>query len=357
MKGLRLHLPPFAPDDAGAASVLYPLGGLVVIIDAGGCAGNLCGFDEPRFYKKNSPSIVVSAALRDMDAILGRDAQLIDKLCATAETFAASSHALPFAAFIGTPVPAIVGTDLSALARLAERRLQIPVLSIETDGTRPYDQGIAETYQALFSHLARIPSHVQPHPGTIGVLGVTPLDVGDAAALLRTKLRAQGAPHPRLYGLDDNLQDYIDASTNECNLVIAPSGLPAARWLQRTFGTPYRIVFPLAQHQFAAFQPRLPRTAKNILILHQQIAARALCPLLLKKYPSARITCATYFQQIGALAQPQDQKLREEDDLPRLVVAEQYDLILADPLYRRALPNYAGTYLPFPHPAVSGFPN
>ena len=55
MKGLRLHRPPFAPDDAGATSVLYPLGGLVTILDAGGCAGNLCGFDEPRFYKKTSP--------------------------------------------------------------------------------------------------------------------------------------------------------------------------------------------------------------------------------------------------------------------------------------------------------------
>ena len=42
---LSLALPPFAPDTAGAAAVLYPLGGMTVIVDAGGCAGNICGFD------------------------------------------------------------------------------------------------------------------------------------------------------------------------------------------------------------------------------------------------------------------------------------------------------------------------
>ena len=53
MKGLRLFLPPFAPDDAGAASVLFPLGGLVVIVDAGGCAGNISGFDENYVSRHN----------------------------------------------------------------------------------------------------------------------------------------------------------------------------------------------------------------------------------------------------------------------------------------------------------------
>ena len=43
MKGLRLYLAPFAPDDSGAASVLYPLGGLVVICDAG-AHGHAMGF-------------------------------------------------------------------------------------------------------------------------------------------------------------------------------------------------------------------------------------------------------------------------------------------------------------------------
>ena len=48
MKGLRLVLTPFAPDQSGATGVLYDMGGIIIICDAGGCAGNICGFDEPR---------------------------------------------------------------------------------------------------------------------------------------------------------------------------------------------------------------------------------------------------------------------------------------------------------------------
>ena len=78
MKNLLKLLSPFAPDQSGAAAVLYELEGLMVICDAGGCAGNVCGFDEPRWFTKKSA--VFSAGLRDMDAILGRDDRLIEKL-------------------------------------------------------------------------------------------------------------------------------------------------------------------------------------------------------------------------------------------------------------------------------------
>ena len=48
MRGLRKYLTPFAPDQSGAVSVLYEFGGIIAICDAGGCTGNICGFDEPR---------------------------------------------------------------------------------------------------------------------------------------------------------------------------------------------------------------------------------------------------------------------------------------------------------------------
>ena len=67
MKGLRKYLTPFAPDQSGAVSVLYELGGILVICDAGGCVGNVCGFDEPRWFSRKSA--IFSAGLRDMDAI------------------------------------------------------------------------------------------------------------------------------------------------------------------------------------------------------------------------------------------------------------------------------------------------
>ena len=66
--------------------MFYELGGITVICDAGGCAGNVCGFDEPRWHEKSSA--LFSAGLRDMDAILGRDELLIRKLTKITEQVA-----------------------------------------------------------------------------------------------------------------------------------------------------------------------------------------------------------------------------------------------------------------------------
>ena len=227
-----------------------------------------------------------------------------------------------------------------------------PVM-LNTDGTEAYDIGIEKTYATLFRRLARIPSSVTPRPGTLGVLGATTLDYGaDAETTLGNALRTN-AKSLRLYGLSHDVTHYIDAAQNERNLVIAPSGLRAAQWLQKTFGTPYDIADPLA----ASVLPHLtlPRTAKNILILHHQITANTLRTHLQRHYPDALITCATYFRQIGAITKPQDLKLREESDLPALITEKHYDLILGDPLYKRTIPACSGTWIPLPHPAVSGF--
>ena len=143
MKGLRKVLTPFAPDQSGAVSVLYSLGGMTVIIDAGGCTGNICGFDEPRWHDVRSA--VFSAGLRDMDAILGRDKLLVSKIANACERIDAS-----FVALIGTPVPATIATDYKALKRMIEKETSIPVLAIPTDGMQLYDEGEARAYKALF---------------------------------------------------------------------------------------------------------------------------------------------------------------------------------------------------------------
>ena len=114
VRGLHKIIYPFAPDQSGAVSVLYELGGMIIIVDAGGCAGNVCGFDEPRWL--GTKSAVFSAGLRDMDAILGRDDLLIKKITGAAKRLDAD-----FIAIIGTPVPATIATDYRALRRMAEK--------------------------------------------------------------------------------------------------------------------------------------------------------------------------------------------------------------------------------------------
>ena len=143
MRGLRKYLTPFAPDQSGAVSVLFELGGIVVICDAGGCTGNVCGFDEPRWFEQKSA--IFSAGLRDMDAILGRDDRLVAKLADVAQKVDAT-----FAAVIGTPVPAVIATDYLALKRMTERKMNLPVLTVDTDGMELYDKGEGKIHRNSF---------------------------------------------------------------------------------------------------------------------------------------------------------------------------------------------------------------
>ena len=133
MKGLRKYLTPFAPDQSGAVSVLYELGGILVICDAGGCVGNVCGFDEPRWFSRKSA--IFSAGLRDMDAILGRDDRLVAKLTSAVEKLDVSLQRSSVRRCRGDR------HGLQALGRMTEKKTGLPVLTIDTNGMDLYDKG------------------------------------------------------------------------------------------------------------------------------------------------------------------------------------------------------------------------
>ena len=239
MRGLRKYLTPFAPDQSGAVSVLYELGGIIVICDAGGCTGNVCGFDEPRWFERKSA--VFSAGLRDMDAILGRDDRLVAKLVDAADKIDAN-----FAAIVGTPVPAVIGTDYQALKRMCEKKTDLPILAIDTDGMELYDKGEEKAYLALFTAFAKEKYEVCKEK--VGILGMTPQDVSDlkAADKLREKFKSQG--HQAVcYGMGDGLDEVKKASSVEKNIVVSPAALECARYLEKTFGTPYEVGYPLVE--------------------------------------------------------------------------------------------------------------
>ncbi|MDY2685643.1 MAG: nitrogenase component 1 [Selenomonadaceae bacterium] len=352
MKGLRLYLPPFAPDDAGAASVFFPIdGAMVVICDAGGCAGNICGFDEPRWHLPSlRRAAVFSAGLRDMDAILGRDEKLIEKM-----KRAASAIHPRFAALIGTPVPAVIGTDFRALTRMAEKRLGLPCIAVPTNGIGLYDKGIGLAYLAMLKRFASAEKRPQSGHRILGVFGASPFDLPILEGrTLRRSLLALGFDTVRLYGIDRSLEDWQNVGENAENLVIAPSGLAAAKWAQERFGTPFTVRFPLLPNEEPA--GGLPLNPKKILIVDQQFKANALRGSIRQMLPDTAITCGTFFQQIPDYAELQDRTFDSEEAFVAFVAAQQFDLILGDPIFRRALPDYQGAYLDSPHFAVNGSP-
>lgn len=342
MRGLRKYLTPFAPDQSGAVSVLYELGGIIVICDAGGCTGNVCGFDEPRWFERKSA--VFSAGLRDMDAILGRDDRLVAKLVDAAEKVEAG-----FAAVIGTPVPAVIGTDYQALKRMCEKKTDLPVLAVNTDGMELYDGGERKAYLELFKVFAREKLPVET--GRVGILGMTPQDVSDlkAADKLREKFKSQG--HQAVcYGMGDGLDEVKKASSVEKNIVVSPAALECARYFEKTFGTPYEVGYPLVEE----LVPDMEYAGKKILIVQQQVMAGSIRAELRKRGGDGKITVASWFSMEKDLLEEGDVSLKDEEDYMELVEKGRYDVIFADPCMRRMTKDFSGVFVDAVHFAVSG---
>ena len=341
MKGLWKYISPFAPDQSGAAAVLYGLNGIVVICDAGGCAGNICGFDEPRWFS-GGKSAVFSAGLRDMDAILGRDDRLVAKLADAARQIDAS-----FAAIVGTPVPSVIGTDYRALKRMAEKQLSIPVITLDTTGMELYDVGMEKAYDTLFRTFADTTATAEA--GTIGVIGAIPLDLMhpcDRKSIIAT-LREEGWKSVVLY---DSFDEIVQAGKAEQYIVVSPSGLRSAKFLQETFGTPYEF-------RYFGLETVLPDTVDvsgaSILVVHQQTAANAMRDIAERRGASA-VTVASWFMEPQEYRCEGDVLLKEEDDFRSLADNDAFDIIIGDLYFKKALPHFHGTYIDFPHFAVSG---
>ena len=380
MKGLRKYLSPFTPDQSGAVSVLFHYGGILIIMDAGGCVGNICGYDEPRWDKKKSA--IFSAALRDLDAILGRDELLIQK---TKE--ALGDIDAKFVGLIGTPVPAVIATDYRALKRLMETDYEVPVVPVETNGIDMYDEGVSRAFlQILKNYLfeeggsgARFIANGSLKQETlsvdeledlgnldkksaserVGVIGFTPLDTpgsGDYEDMV-TALHEQGVDNPIIYGMNDTLEDVAAAAHVARNIVVSPGGVKPARWLRDKYGVQYEICYPLPQDRADEFSCKIMgHEPRKVLIVHQQVLANSLRDVLIgtsEDKSLERVDVASWFMMSKEVRHENDTKLNEEEELMKLVDAEGYDMVIGDPLIKRALPRWKGTFLSLPHFAIS----
>ena len=342
MRGLRKYLTPFAPDQSGAVSVLYELGGIIVICDAGGCTGNVCGFDEPRWFQNKSA--VFSAGLRDMDAILGRDDRLVAKLADAADKVEAS-----FAAIIGTPVPAVIGTDYLALKRMSEKKTDLPIMTVDANGMELYDSGEEKAWLALFQTFAK---EIYPvDEGRVGILGMTPQDISDlgAADRIREFFKDKYDQRSVCYGMGDGLEEVKKASSVSRNIVVSPAALKTAEYLKKTFGTAYEVGYPLVEELI----PDMDYAGKKVLVVHQQVIADSIRKELRKK-GAAEIQTASWFMMQKELREEHDVFLRDEDDYTELIKNNDFDLIFADAAMERMTPQAAGRFINVRHFAVSG---
>ena len=354
VRGLWKGLTPFAPDQSGAASVFYELGGILVICDAGGCTGNVCGFDEPRWFGERSA--IFSAGLRDMDAILGRDDRLVAKLMDAAEKIDAN-----FAAVIGTPVPAVIATDYRALQRMCEKKTNLPILTVDTNGMELYDVGEEKAWLTLFKTFAGKDVASQKEASEeddsskkmkIGVLGLTPHDVSDLKIEEKFRKSENENTHYICYGMRAGIDKVKTAGSADKNLVVAPAALETAKYLEKEFGTPYEVGYPFVDELI----PELGYERKKILIIHQQVIANAIRQEIRTRSneQNTEVTVASWFMMKSELSEEGDLSLKEEMDYCKLVQNGNYDIVFADENMRGLVPGFKGTFVNIRHFAVSG---
>ena len=354
VRGLWKGLTPFAPDQSGAASVFYELGGILAICDAGGCTGNVCGFDEPRWFGERSA--IFSAGLRDMDAILGRDDRLVAKLTDAAEKIDAN-----FAAVIGTPVPAVIATDYRALQRMCEKKTNLPILTVDTNGMELYDVGEEKAWLTLFKTFAGKDVASQKEASEeddsskkmkIGVLGLTPHDVSDLNIEEKFRKSENENTHYICYGMRAGIDKVKTAGSAGKNLVVAPAALETAKYLEKEFGTPYEVGYPFVDELI----PELGYERKKILIIHQQVIANAIRQEIRTRSDeqNTEVTVASWFMMKSELSEEGDLSLKEEMDYCKLVQNGNYDIVFADENMRGLVPGFKGTFVNIRHFAVSG---
>ena len=269
MKQTQAFLSTYTADVSGVCSALFELGGMTVMHDASGCNSTYNAHDEPRWYDMDS--LVYISGLSELEAVMGDDEKLISDV-----SDAARQLHPRFIALAGTPIPMITGCDLPAIAREVEGRTKIPSFAVPSNGIGTY---VAGAGQALRLYAERfITSRPEKRKNAVNILGATPLDfsVNGCVQSMARRLEEAGFTLQSVFAMGSSFDSIDEAGAAEVNLVVSSVGLPAAKYLQAQFGTPYVIGAPFGDF----FSPYV------FDALRESIRTVSLERVLIKPYPS-----------------------------------------------------------------------
>jgi hypothetical protein len=358
------NLPPLSPDYSGIASVFHDLGGLTVIHDASGCTGTYTGYDEPRWFGSSSPTFC--SGLRDMDAIMGDDERLLEKIQRALEETRA-----PCVTIIGSPVPMVIGFDFKGFASLVERRTGLPAFGFPATGLLYYDQGQRDAYLAIAKRFLR--EEPFKHPRKVNILGASALDGFDDEALdaLESLLRAEALETGAIWGARSSLNELAASGSAGVNWVITAAALPLARFLEERYGIPFVAGLPIGGGEEERIRSGLRAAAEGkkpdrvfppvkeggaealTLILGEALLCSSLRSCLEEGGEQAAV--GTFFAQGKELLRPGDRLFISEEDARQALAARPFKAVIGDPLIRDLIPDGASpAFTALPHRAVSG---
>ena len=392
----------YAADTSGVCSALYEYGGMTVIHDASGCNSTYTTHDEPRWYDKKSMMFI--SGLTEKDAVMGNDDRFVDDLIVAANELKPA-----FIALCASPLPAMIGTDLEAIAYAVEIETGIPSFAVKTNGMQSYITGAGNAFLELAKKFAnpgenelcqptaspyvfnaqalklmfgtKLPTAVRantdndfpkPQEDTfkkikVNLLGVTPLDypTKDSIDSLLTFIKESGFELNACVGVDTNLSEFRNIKKAEVNLLLSSCGKPLADYLYSEYkipfvkGVPYGLGFSdkIKEAIIKAYDSGENidategfREAGNVAILGERIMSASLASaLLLDKGIKANV-----LETVGdgdfEILKPFDLSCDDEKILENEL--KKYDVIIGDPLFKPICTDKK--FIELPHEAFSG---
>ena len=296
MQRFSMNLPPMAPDYSGACSALFNLDSTIIIHDASGCTGNYTCFDEPRWYGSRKP--VYCSSLRKMDAVFGNEQRLLDRITRAWEV----QHS-QIVAMVGSPVPMVIGTDFEGVAREIEQRTGAAAFGFFTNGTQFYPVGVGQACIAAIDRFADpAPEKI---PGTINILGVTPLDMGRGNLdALRAALKKAGYTINCCCATDWNMDELERIGCAQINLAATQAGVEIARHLEEKFDTPYVCGLPVGDKASDELMSRIHAAVSGKT--YDQLPAwhKSKDVLVLGDWAIAASICRALEMDLGIIAEP-----------------------------------------------------
>ena len=364
MSKLCIMLPPLAPDYSGAASALFELGGMIVIHDAAGCTGNYTGYDEPRWL--GSHTAVYCSGLRHMDAILGNDDLLVERIKKAAESIKPN-----FIALLGSPVPMVIGTDFEGLAAEIETVTGIPSIGLSTRGLAYYGKGINAAIISLMKKVCPLKIREEEKNDGINILGMTPLDFakGPNASDFVKLFEDNGIKVNCCFTMGCTFEQFKNSVKSRLNVVVSQSGYDTAVFMREKYGIPFVTGTPMLmgmqilakiQPEKFSFNPKplTNITDKKIFIAGEQVIANTIREyfeaLGLKK---ENTTVGIMFDATKELMREGDIIIKDEKHLRELLNSGKYQKIVADPLVEQLITKETKQngveFYGLPHVAVS----
>ena len=344
MSKLCIMLPPLAPDYSGAASALFELGGMIVIHDAAGCTGNYTGYDEPRWL--GSHTAVYCSGLRHMDAILGNDDLLVERIKKAAESIKPN-----FIALLGSPVPMVIGTDFEGLAAEIETVTGIPSIGLSTRGLAYYGKGINAAIISLMKKVCPLKIREEEKNDGINILGMTPLDFakGPNASDFVKLFEDNGIKVNCCFTMGCTFEEFKDSVKSRLNVVVSQSGYDTAVFMKEKYGIPFVTGTPMLMGMqiLAKIQPEKfsfnPKPLTNIQDKKIFIAGEQVIANTIREYFEAlgfkkeNTTVGIMFDATKELMREDDVIVKDEKHLRELLNSGKYQKIVADPLVEQLI--------------------